>query len=53
MSLAHKTNCPLQDKDKDKDKAKDKDKDKDKDKITKRPNMCYIFENDMTQGYQI
>ena len=32
---------------------KDKDKDKDKDKMTKRPNMCHIFENDMTQGYQI
>ena len=30
---------------------KDKDKDKDKDKMTKRPNKCYIFENDMTQGY--
>ena len=28
-----------------------KDKDKDKDKMTKRPNKCYIFENDMTQGY--
>ena len=34
-----------------KDKYKDKDKDKDKDKMTKRPNKCYIFENDMTQGY--
>ena len=33
--------------DNDKDKRKDKDKDKDKDKMTKRPNMCYIFENDM------
>ena len=40
-------------KDKDKDKYKDKDKDKDKDKVTERPNMCYIFENDMTQGCQI
>ena len=40
-------------KDKDKDKDKYKDKDKDKDKMTKRPNKCYIFENDMTQGYQI
>ena len=29
-------------------KYKDKDKDKDKDKMTKRPNMCHIFENDMT-----
>ena len=26
---------------------------KDKYKMTKRPNKCYIFENDMTQGYQI
>ena len=26
-------------------------KDKDKEKMTKRPNECYIFENDMTQGY--
>ena len=41
------------DKDKDKDKDKDEDKDKDKDKVTRRPNMCYIFENDMTQGCQI
>ena len=32
-------------------KYKDKYKDKDKDKMTKRPNKCYIFENDMTQGY--
>ena len=31
----------------------DKDKDKDKDKKTERPNMCHIFENDMTQGCQI
>ena len=23
-------------------------KDKDKDEMAKRPNMCYIFENDMT-----
>ena len=30
-----------------------KDNDKDKDKVTERPNMCYIFENDMTQGCQI
>ena len=37
--------CPLEDKDK--DNGKDKGNDKDKDKIT------YIFENDMTQGYQI
>ena len=37
----------------DKDKGKIKDKDKDKDRVTKRPNMCYIFENDMTQGCQI
>ena len=31
-----------------KDKDKYKDKDEDKDKITKRPNICHIFENDMT-----
>ena len=43
--------CPRDDNDK--DKRKDKDKDKDKDKMTKRPNMCHIFENDMTQGYQL
>ena len=36
------------DNDKDKRKYKDKDKDKDKDKMTKRPNICHIFENDMT-----
>ena len=41
------------DKYKDKDKDKDKYKDKDKDKVTERPNMCYIFENYMTQGCQI
>ena len=35
------------------DKDKKKDKDKDKDKVTERPNMCYIFENDKTQGCQI
>ena len=39
--------CPSDDNGKDKRKYKDKDKDKDKDKMTKRPNMCYIFENDM------
>ena len=33
------------------DKYKYKDKDKDKDKMTKSPNKCYNFENDMTQGY--
>ena len=32
----------------DNDKDKRKDKDKDKDKMTKRPNICHIFENDMT-----
>ena len=32
---------------------KDKDKDNDKDAMTKRPKMCHIFENYMTQGYQI
>ena len=31
----------------------DSRKDKDKDKMTKRPKMCYIFENDMIQGCQI
>ena len=41
------------DNDKDKEKDKDKDNHKDKDKMTKRPNMCHIFENDMTQGCQI
>ena len=30
-----------------------KDKDKDKDAMTKRPDMCHIFENDTTQIYQI
>ena len=38
--------CPSDDNDK--DKRKYKDKDKDKDKMTKRPNMYHIFENDMT-----
>ena len=28
-------------------------KDKDKDKVLKRPNMCYIFEKQKVQGYQI
>ena len=37
----------------DKDKGKDKDKDKDKDKVLKRPDMCYIFEKQKVQGYQI
>ena len=36
-----------------KDTRKDKDKDNDKYEMTKRPNMCHIFENVMTQGYQI
>ena len=36
--------------DNDKDTGKDKDKDKDRDKMTKRPNMCHIFENGMTRG---
>ena len=30
------------------DNDKDKRKYKDKDKMTKRPNMCHIFENDIT-----
>jgi hypothetical protein len=38
---------------KDEDEDKDKDKDNDKYKMTKRPNMCHIFENGMTQGCQI
>ena len=45
--------CPRDDNDKDKCKDKDKDEDRDKDKMTKRPNMCHIFENDMTLGYQL
>ena len=32
----------------DNDEDKRKYKDKDKDKMTKRPNICHIFENDMT-----
>ena len=40
-------------KDKNKDKGKDKDKEKDKDKVLKRPNMCYIFEKQKVQGFQI
>ena len=28
-------------------------KDKDKDKVLKRHNMCYIFEKQKVQGYQI
>ena len=38
---------------KDNYKDKYKDKDNDKYKMTKRPNMCHIFENGMTQGCQI
>ena len=30
-----------------------KDKDKDKDKVHRRPNICYIFEKQGVQGYQI
>ena len=44
---------PRDDNDKDTRKDKDKDKYNDKYEMTKRPNMCHIFENDMTQGYQI
>ena len=29
------------------------DKDKDKDKMLKRPNICYAFEKQGVQGYQI
>ena len=36
------------DNDKDTRKDEDKDNDKYKYKMTKRPNMCHIFENDMT-----
>ena len=32
---------------------KDKDKDKDKYKVHRRPNICYIFEKQGVQGYQI
>ena len=39
--------------DHDNDKDTRKDKDNDKDEMTKRPNMYQIFENDMTQGYEI
>ena len=39
------------DQQKNNDEDKYKDKDNDKYKMTKRPNMCHIFENDMTQGY--
>ena len=35
------------------DRDKDKDKDNDKDKVSKRPSMCYIFEKQKVQGYQI
>ena len=41
------------DKDKYKDKCKDKYKDKDKVKVQKILNMCYIFEKQRVQGYQI
>ena len=41
------------DKDKDKDKDKYKYKDKDKVKVQKILNMCYIFEKQRVQGYQI
>ena len=51
---AHDNYYPLTPRDdNDKDTHKDKDKDNDKYEMTKRPNMCHIFENDMTQGYQI
>ena len=35
------------------DSDSDSDSDSDKDIMTERPNKCYIFENVMTQGYQI
>ena len=34
-------------------KDKDTDKDKDKYKVHRRPNICYIFEKQGVQGYQI
>ena len=37
----------------DKDKYKYKDKDKDKDKSAENLNICYIFEKQKVQGYQI
>ena len=49
--IKYDTNSDHKYKDKDKYKYKYKYKDKDKDKMTKRHNKCYIFENDMTQGY--
>ena len=54
ITKAHDKYYPLTPRDdNDKYTRKDKDKDNDKDEMTKRPNMCHIFENDMTQGYQI
>ena len=41
------------DKYKDKDKHKHKGKEKDKDKVHRRPNICYIFETQAVQGYQL
>ena len=41
------------DKDNDNDKDKDKDKYKDKVKVQKILNICYIFEKQRVQGYQI
>ena len=49
---AHDKYYPLTPHD-DNNKVKEKDKDKDKYEMTKRPNICHILENDMTQGYQI
>ena len=40
-------------KDIDKDKDKDIDIDKEKDREHRRPNICYIFEKQGVQGYQI
>ena len=54
ITKAHDKYYPLTPRDdNDKYTRKDKDKDNDKDEMTKRPNMFHIFENDMTQGYQI
>ena len=48
-------NMAVIDKDNDKDKDKDnyKDNDKDKYKVHRTPNICYIFEKQRVQGYQI
>ena len=42
-----------QEKDNDNENDNDKDKDKDKDKSAENLNICYIFEKQGVQGYQI